>query len=197
LSKDMKAAVLILAAGAGRRLGQPKASVELGGRRLIDRAIDTAARAGCVEVIAVTRADLVVEGARRVVNPDPDRGMASSLVLGLSAAVVSEADCVVVMLVDQPGITAASIAAVLAPTRAGRMVFATYAGRRAHPVRIDRNLWAPIMAGAAGEIGARGFARIHPHLVDDVASDGLADPRDVDNLADLTRWRAVLGDAIG
>ena len=93
----------MLAAGAGRRLGRPKADVLLGGRRLLDRAVATLLDGGCDEVVAVLRLGQQAGRARPVVNPDPDAGMGSSLRLGV-AALGPESDACVLMLVDLPGV---------------------------------------------------------------------------------------------
>jgi CTP:molybdopterin cytidylyltransferase MocA len=182
---------LVLAAGAGRRAGGPKAELLVGGERLVDRAVATAHGGGCDAVIVVTRPGPgdAPSASTMVVNPDPDRGMGSSLQLGLQAASGTDAATAIVLLVDQPGITPAAIARVL---RAGgdepRLCFATYAGVRAHPVRIDRALWADVARSARGDVGARAFARANPGLVDECVCDGLADPTDLDTPADLTDW---------
>ena len=49
----MKVAGLVLAAGGGSRLGRPKAEVVVGGRRLVDLAIGSCARAGMNPVVVV------------------------------------------------------------------------------------------------------------------------------------------------
>lgn len=91
---------------------------------------------------------------------------------------------------DQPGLSAAAVRR-MATAAAGppRLSFATYAGRRAHPVRIDRPLWDRVAALADGDKGARAFARAHPDEIAEVACDGLGDGADLDTPADLARWR--------
>ena len=56
-----------------------------------------------------------VDGARVVVNPSPERGMRSSLLLGLAAA---GGEAVAVLLVDTPGIEADAVATVVSHWRA-------------------------------------------------------------------------------
>ena len=52
----------------------------LGGRRLVDRAVQLLLDGGCAQVLAVLRPGQArASGARTVVNPKPDRGMGSSL----------------------------------------------------------------------------------------------------------------------
>ena len=132
--------------------------------------------------LAVVRAGVEVLDALVVVNPAPERGMGSSLRLGLAAASGTRA---VLMLVDTPGIGADAVRRVLGA--AAPVAIATYAGRRGHPVAIDRPLWTDVARLAVGDQGARPFLRAHPDLVTEVVCDG--DPADIDTLPDLAAWR--------
>ena len=173
---------IVLAAGAGRRLGEPKASLVVAGERLVDRAVRVLTDGGCAEVVVVVRADTRVDGAVVVVNSDPDRGMGSSLRLGLAAA---SGDRAAIVLVDTPGITADAVHRTLEV--AAPVAVATYGGRRGHPVVIDRPLWTDVARLATGDQGARPFLLAYPDLVTEVACDG--DPGDIDTGADLARWQ--------
>jgi CTP:molybdopterin cytidylyltransferase MocA len=173
---------VVLAAGAGTRLGMPKAEVRIDGERLVDRAVRVLREGGCTEVVAVLRAGVVVDDAITVVNPAPERGMGSSLRLGLAAASGARA---AVLLVDTPGVGADAVAGVLAVS--SPVAIATYGGRRGHPVVIDRPLWTDVARLATGDQGARPFLLAYPDLVTEVACDG--DPGDIDTGADLARWQ--------
>jgi CTP:molybdopterin cytidylyltransferase MocA len=172
---------IVLAAGAGRRLGRPKADLMVAGERLVDRAVRVLSDSGCAEVVVVVRADTRVDGAVVVVNSDPDRGMGSSLRLGLAAA---SGDRAAIVLVDNPGITADAVRRTLEVT--APIAVATYGGRRGHPVVINRPLWTSVAALAEGEAGARAFLRKHPELVTEVPCAG--DPADIDTVEDLARF---------
>ncbi|MCW2494148.1 nucleotidyltransferase family protein [Jatrophihabitans sp.] len=180
---------VVLAAGAGRRMGAPKAELVVDGVRLLDRAIATLRGGGCTEVIAVVRDGVSASGARLVVNPDPDRGLASSLRLGLAAAETGGADIAVVLLVDVPGVNAdavrrvrSTVAAALAAGRPGLAV-ATYSEGRGHPVALSRPHWQQAAAAAYGDTGLRAFMQRNPDLVTEVPCHG--DSRDLDTPADL------------
>jgi len=175
---------IVLAAGAGRRLGGPKAELVIAGERLLDRAVRVLHDSGCAEVVAVVRPDTRVEGAVVVVNSDPERGMGSSLRLGLAAA---SGDRAAIVLVDTPGISAEAVRRTLGV--AAPVAVATYGGRRGHPVVIVRPLWTNVAALAIGDAGARAFLREHPELITEVACPG--DPADIDTAEDLARF---LGD---
>lgn len=174
----------VLAAGAGTRMGAPKAELIVDGTRLVDRAVSVLSAAGCVEVIAVTRAGAWVDGARVVVNPDPSRGMRSSLELAVDAA--AEADALAVLLVDTPGVGAGAAGAVVGAWRPGRIAVAAYAGRRGHPTVMEPALWRDALALAGPDEGARALLRSRPELVDEITVPGSAE--DLDSPADLARW---------
>jgi CTP:molybdopterin cytidylyltransferase MocA len=153
-------------------------------------------------LVAVLRSAESIAGVTTVVNPDPDRGMGSSLRLGLAECT---GDAVVVMLVDTPGIGADAVAAVArrvlpagaadntdsAGLESADVAIADFDGYRAPPVAFTRAVWDEVSRLAVGDQGARGFLRAHPELVIAVPCTG--DPADIDTLDDLTRWRAGHG----
>lgn len=178
---------LVLAAGAGHRMGRPKADLVVDGERLVDRAVRVLRAGGCAEVVAVVRAGSVApDGARPVVNPDPERGMGSSLRLALSAAA---GDRAVILLVDTPEVGVDAIRAVLAVD--APVAVARYGARRGHPVAIRREWWADVAIRAEGDEGARPFLRAHPELIVDVDCPG--DPADLDTPEELAAWSARPG----
>jgi CTP:molybdopterin cytidylyltransferase MocA len=108
---------LVLAAGEGRRLGRPKALLEIDGERLVDRTVRVLLEAGCTPVYVVAGAVPLADvpspapGTVCVVdNPDWSTGMGSSVRRGL-ASVTEEA--VVIMVVDTPGIGAQAVRRLL------------------------------------------------------------------------------------
>jgi CTP:molybdopterin cytidylyltransferase MocA len=179
---------LLLAAGEGRRLGRPKALVEIGGVRLVDRGVRMLHDAGCTPIVVVTgAAPTDVAGAVVVHNPDWRTGMASSLRAGLSA-LASDCPAVVIALVDQPLVTAAAVRRLRAAYDSGaRVAVATYAGEPRNPVLIAHEHFADAAAGASGDVGARAFLRAHPELVVTVPCDDVADPADIDTPEDFER----------
>ncbi|HXF27317.1 MAG TPA: NTP transferase domain-containing protein, partial [Bryobacteraceae bacterium] len=76
---------LILAAGASRRMGTSKALLTVGGETFLDRLIGLLSVV-CEPVIVVTGHDaLQAKDGMFVTNPEPERGMLSSLQCGLRA----------------------------------------------------------------------------------------------------------------
>jgi len=181
-----RVAGLLLAAGEGRRLGRPKALVELGGERLVDRGVRLLRLAGCGPVLVVTGAAPVeVIGAVVVPNPQWRSGMGSSLRAGL-AALPPECPGVVIALVDQPLITPEAVRRLIDAYEAGAPVaVATYEGKPRNPVLIAREHFAAVAEAAVGDVGARDFLRAHPELVIKVPCDDVAAPDDIDTPEDL------------
>lgn len=185
-----ESAGLLLAAGGGSRLGEPKALVELDGERLVDRGVRLLREGGCHPVVVVLgAADAQVRGAVVVRNPDWRTGMGSSLRVGL-AALPGDAGRVVIALADQPSVRPEAVLRLIEAARGGASVaVATYAGRRRNPVLVAREHFAEVAALAVGDVGARAFLRARPELVAEVPCDDVGDPADIDTPADLEAWR--------
>lgn len=204
---------IVLAAGAGRRMGGPKAVLELRGVPLVAHVVRAALDGGCEQVLAVLGAGAEqakpfaeAAGAMVVANPRWAEGMSGSLELGLStaAAVAPWATAAMVLLVDQPYITASAVSALLTaqrdPEHAGILAAAAYQGRRGHPVLVGREYWPELRATLSGDEGAERFLHGRRNEVILVPCDAVADPRDLDVPEDLpveaeARRRAARGPA--
>jgi CTP:molybdopterin cytidylyltransferase MocA len=191
--KASRVAGVLLAAGSGSRLGQPKALVELGGSRLVDRGIGLLQAGGAGPLVVVTgAAPLTLPGVITVHNPDWASGMGSSLAVGLRA-VPDGNPAAVVALVDQPLIGAAAVGRLIAAYAAGATVaVAAYHGQPRNPVLLARAHWPEVISLAAGDVGARPFLRAHPDLVTLVECADTGQPDDLDTPADLARLTRML-----
>ncbi|MGZ8624663.1 MAG: nucleotidyltransferase family protein [Actinomycetota bacterium] len=182
---------IVLAAGEGTRFGGTKQIAELRGKPLAQHAIDAAVTAGVDEVVVVlghdaedVRAALRFPvSARWVVNHAYAGGMASSLSAGLARADPGS-EGAIVLLGDQPGITAQHIRSLLDAFGARRspivrLMFRSGPG----PALIARELWTDV-SRLQGDIGAREVIARRPELVEVVDMGGDA-PVDVDPRADL------------
>jgi nicotine blue oxidoreductase len=187
----MTVAGLILAAGSGSRLGQPKALVEIGGERLVDRAVRVLRAGGCDPIGVVSgAAPFELDGVAVFANPDWATGMGSSLRVGLTALADSEVPAVLVSLVDQPDIGPEVVRRVIAAFDAGATVAtATYGGKRRNPVLLARGTWAEVARLAEGDAGARPYLAAHAAEITPVECDDLGSPADIDTPEDLARAR--------
>lgn len=161
---------LLLAAGAGTRMGGPKALVrDAEGRSWVERHVRLLRDGGCPAVTVVlgagaadARALLAGAGVDVVEAHDWADGMSASLRAGLNALSGGDAEVALVSLVDLPDLTPDVVrrvaAAVDGPATLAR---AAYAGRPGHPVLLGRDHWSEISASAAGDAGAREYLAAH------------------------------------
>lgn len=164
----MTATGLLLAAGAGRRMGLPKALVRDDDGPWLTRSAQVLLDGGCPQAVVVLGAGADeaaplldgMAGVTVVRSADWADGMGASLVAGL-AAVVTEA--VLVHLVDLPDVPAAVVARVLAAggQDADALARASYDGRPGHPVLIGREHWDGVREAAVGDRGARDYLAAH------------------------------------
>lgn len=178
---------LVLAAGGGRRYGGPKALVRRDDQLLVERAVATAREGGCEPIVVVlgaaaaqVRAEADLGDATIVENPGWKTGMGSSLKVGLQAMTATDAECVLVMLVDTPGITAEAVRRVAAKHGPDMLVTATYGGRRGHPVLLGRAHWSGVCTLATADVGARAYLTARSASVVAVACEDVADDTDMD-----------------
>lgn len=196
---------MILAAGAGTRLGGVAKALLVGkdGRTFLSRILDTAREAGIGGAVVVIGPPFAAEvgseaerlGAAVVVNPAPERGMASSVACGFQALadVVSHAagpaasfvdvNAAWLWPVDHPDVkpsTLRSLVSALAHHDAAKPV---YEGRGGHPPLVARSLFAPLAACADREGGARAVLAAADTVTVSVDDPGCV--RDVDTARDL------------
>ena len=187
---------VILAAGESRRMGSPKPLLELAGETFLDRLI-LGFSEHCSPVIAVLgyHAGRVASGIRNaslatvVTNPEPERGMLSSLQCGL-AAVPNQGLGAVFTPVDYPSIQSATVGALVdALVSSGAPVaIPTHNGRHGHPVGVSRALIDEILALGPDE-QAREVIRRHRAETRFVAVD---DPGILHDVDDPEAYRKLL-----
>ncbi len=172
---------LLLAAGAGRRMGRPKALVE----GWLVRAVDSLADCDHVVVVLGASADearplLDAHDVTIVVAPDWDEGMGASLRTGLMHLQHGDASRCVVTLVDLPDVTAPVVRRLLErPDTEDVLARATYDGSPGHPVLLGRAHWPGVIESAVGDQGARAY--LSAHDVEGVECGDLATGADVDS----------------
>ncbi len=187
---------IILSGGASRRMGTPKALLRFQNETFLDRLIRVFS-AVCDPIVVVVgeHADRIRSGIERgrdvlfALNPDPERGMLSSLQCGL-ALVPAGAEGAMFLPVDHPHIEISTIETLAARFRAGRSSVAvpTYAGEHGHPVCIASGLIAELLALPPG---AKASDVIHRHIPQTQYIE-VADPAVVTDVDDPRAYATLL-----
>jgi CTP:molybdopterin cytidylyltransferase MocA len=168
---------VLLAAGAGRRAGGPKAlRVDADGSSWLLRSIAVLRDGGCAAVIVVlgcqaarvrdvlAKSTLAEDSMITVVEaPNWEEGMGSSLRSGLLATRSASWRAVLVHLVDLPDVTAEVVRRLIqqAPPGTASLARVTYNGQPGHPVLLGRDHLESIMANLTGDSGAKGYLAHH------------------------------------
>jgi nicotine blue oxidoreductase len=193
---------IVLAAGRGLRLGRgPKALLTWNDEVLVTRTARAAALAGCSVTVAVSPEATAVRrwlrtrspSAQVVHVPDADLGMSASLraaVRPLRAA-ASRPRAVIVLLVDQPGVSVQVMRRLLDAHLPGRATRAAWNGAPGNPVVFDTADLVDAAALAEGDAGARAWLSQRPHLIDDVECADVGSGGDIDLPADLAAWPEI------
>ena len=186
-SSQVRVAGIVLAAGAGRRAGGPKALrrtpagdswLQLAVRRLLD--------GGCAEVVVVLGAS--AEAARAVLPAEATPvvcaswadGMSESLRTGLDAVgrLRPAPDAAAIIPVDVPDGSPATVRRLLAVASSDCLVRAVFAGRPGHPVLLGRHHWRPFADSLSGDSGGAGYLRTRGVLT--IECGDLESGRDLD-----------------
>lgn len=174
--------IVVLAAGASERMGEPKQLLRYGGETLLRRAVRAALDSRCRPAVVVlgARSELLIDeaagarveegdGARVVVNQGWAEGMASSIRCGLNAIeeeTQGRMDASVFMLCDQPFVTGEVVNRLLEAyeTKRPPLVASEY------PSGVERTLGVPALFSRTlfqellelrGDEGARRVIRRH------------------------------------
>ncbi|PBC54011.1 NTP transferase domain-containing protein [Rhodococcus sp. ACPA1] len=187
---------VLLAAGAGSRMGMPKALVVgADGEPWLARGVRVLSDAGCAPTVVVLGAradeaeDLLPGGVPVTVGiaEDWQSGLSASLRRGLEvAATFDDVDAVVITLVDLPDLGVDAVRRVAsAPPGDARSALrqAHYSGRPGHPVLIGRAHWLPLRRSLTGDSGARNY--LGAHGAEAVDCSDLGSGRDVDSPREL------------
>lgn len=184
---------VVLAAGAGSRFGGGKLVAPLEGRPILQHVIDRLAGSGIDDVVVVLGADAATvegaidwQGARRVRNPDPSRGLSSSLRVGIEA-LDTEVDGALIVLGDQPRLPPRAVRALLdAPPDVARPIVVPVYGRDAgrNPVLLRRPAFA-LVTEATGDRGLGPLIAERPDLVHEIPIRVEGGNPDVDTREDL------------
>jgi CTP:molybdopterin cytidylyltransferase MocA len=192
---------IVLAAGAGARMGAGKPLMDDGGEPLVHRLVEALRAGGCNPVLVVaggeTAADVdrvaTAAGARVVPNPDPASEQIDSLRLALRQ-LDAGVQAAVVTPVDRPGLLAATVARLIEAHRktGAPLVIPTWLGEPGHPTLFARSLFGELAEDDLPD-GARTVIARHGEEAArvEVADPGV--PVDLDTPEDVARWQRRRG----
>lgn len=179
---------LLLAAGGSSRLGRPKLLLPYGDGTLLEHVLATACASPLDQLIVAlggsadaVLASLDLRGAEVVVNDDYGEGCSSSIAAALPL-VDPAADVLVLLLGDQPGVTAASVVRLLEERDDAPIAVSRYDDGRGHPFAFARSVFDDL-AALHGDKGIWRLIERRPDLVREVRMPGLV-PADVDTWED-------------
>lgn len=163
--------VVILAAGASTRLGEPKQLLEYGHKNLLQKTIDAAVESNVDPVILVLGAnadqishEIDKSGINVIVNTDWEEGMASSIKIGLNELlfISPETDAVILMVCDQPHISSELINDIINKQNetGNPIITCDYGEAFGPPALFHKSLFQELMH-LKGDVGARKI--IHQH----------------------------------
>ena len=169
----MRIGVIVLAAGGSSRMGSPKQLLRHRGQTLIRRAAEAAIASSCDRVVVVIgsnasqmRRELENLPVSVVENQNWQTGMSSSIRAGLDELRQQDLDGIVIMLCDQPFVTAGILNDLITTHRqTGKPIVASsYETTKGVPAFFAREL-LPTLASLNADEGARRLIVKHPDLV--------------------------------
>lgn len=147
---------VILAGGKSQRMGSPKLLLAQEGELLVEKMLVKLKATGWDPVGVVVSdwvlADFVkkrIPGLETIFNPAPERGMISSIRLGMDWAGRDNAEGVLTLPVDHPFITLETLTLIKAAATTDCMVVPVYNGRRGHPTWWGRSCWNALYSETA------------------------------------------------
>jgi len=191
----VRAVAIVTAAGSAERFGGKKLLTPIDGEPLLDHTIDALLDGGVSEVIVVVGRDgraelerdvnaMLDPRVRAVENPDPSRGMFSSIQEGVAQA---QGDAILVMPGDMPFVSPDTVRAVIAAyERKPAIVSPRYHGKRGHPVALPGSLRDEIRA-ADPRATLHDVIHAHMHMRVDVEVSDPGVVRDIDRPEDLAK----------
>lgn len=189
----MKLACLLTAAGAGVRFGADKLLVPVDGQPMGVRGLQALRQAPFVLRVLVTSRDkeYLIKAARDagfhvIINPDPARGMSSSVCLGTAHILEADAyDGILYAVADQPNLRGETVDRLIkAFEREPDCIWAPEAdGKRGNPVIFPASLFDELMQ-VTGDRGGRQVIAAHPSLLKTIPV-AAAELKDIDTKEDL------------
>jgi molybdenum cofactor cytidylyltransferase len=165
-------------------MGEVKQLLSLGEKRMIEAALENLQRSRCDEIVVVL--GFAVDDVRPLVeckemvkvvlNPLFEEGMSTSIHQGLKK-ISPHATGILIALADQPFIPPEVIDALIEGFQgsAQGIVLPVYAGKRGHPVILDRKRYERELLKLKGDVGGKAIVGKHPEdvLEIEVSSKGV------------------------
>jgi len=185
-------AAIVLAAGASSRMGRPKALLEYQGETFLSRSARLFLPFCDPVVVVLPPSGLECPaGVIVTVNPEPERGMLTSLQCGLRA-LPDSARFVFFTPVDLPAVAPQTVSALREAAGQAPAIIPRYSGRRGHPVLISREL-VPEFLDLRAPATARAVIERHAGEIRHIDVDDPGIVTDIDEPADYARLtRAAL-----
>jgi molybdenum cofactor cytidylyltransferase len=187
---------LVLAAGGSSRLGRPKQLLPYGEDTLLEHVVKTACSSPIDQLIVAVGgsaqevlSSMDLRGAEVVVNESFGEGCSSSIAASLPL-VHPACDVLVLMLGDQPGVTAANVCGLVQGSAGSQVGVCSYDDGRGHPFAFARSMF-PELAELQGDKAVWKLLEQRPDIVSEVRMPGTV-PLDVDTWED---YEAVLSAA--
>jgi molybdenum cofactor cytidylyltransferase len=200
LESSVFISALLLAAGRGERMGQAKQLLPLGEQRMIEASLHNLLASQVTEIIVVIGfaaeeiRPLVPVNKRLkvVINPQFEKGMSTSIHVGLKAA-DPQAQGILIALADQPFIPSEVIDQLIERFAAGEkgIVLPLYQGEQGHPVILRRQAYEQELLALSGDVGGKEIVRRHLEDVLEVAVASRGVIVDIDGWDD---YRNIQGD---
>jgi molybdenum cofactor cytidylyltransferase len=191
-----RAAAVVPAAGRSERFGGMKLVAAIGGEPLLDHTLRSLIDGGLAPIVVVRSPDSSLDAVARlghhavvtVVNPDPGRGMFSSIQTGLAAAPAAPT---LVLPADMPFVAAGTTALVARTVaRADKVVVPVFRGHRGHPVGLPARLREALLMFDPSQSLKQALTALEEEWLEvEVDDEGVV--RDVDRKGDLNRGSEI------
>lgn len=169
--KPAETALLILAAGASRRLGRPKQQLLFHNQTLLNRIIGTAMALNAGPVVVVVGEDADRQLSQNIIvvpNPEWTEGMASSIRIGIKTLQTDfpSVETVIIMVCDQPYVSTDLLQEMIDHYKENKkpVIACTYADTIGTPVLFHKEIFPELME-LRGDKGARVLINKESHRV--------------------------------